>query len=434
MKKYYVLLFCFFLLAPQIYAQGIPDAYWYPDQNTVAGGLGITWIDGQPYTTITLAPELTFGKIGVGLYLQLLMNNNNEFKLRKDEYKGGAGVLRALNYVRYGRKYDPFYGRVGMLEMASLGNGFLMWNFNNASNYDKRKIGLALDIDFGKVGFESVTNNLGNLELIGGNLYFRPVRFLNPDVPILKNFRLYGTYVYDDKVKSWKTPGERESLSAYGLGADLLFLDTPILKSGIYFDYGKFNDFGSGKATGINAYFPEFIGLFSLMVKFEKRFLEEQFIANFFGPLYELDRALDPFQYPAESRILALKFAEKTEGYFGQLAGHIIHKITLVGNYQRLNGIKRSGIVHVEALAPDLVPRFELKAYYDKAGIETFKDFRTLDNRSIATAEVGYRLNKFLVVSTVYRWYWVRQEDEFGNVEYKPIERVEPRISFSFKF
>jgi hypothetical protein len=129
-----------------------------------------------------------------------------------------------------------------------------------------------------------------------------------------------------------------------------------------------------------------------------------------------------------------MEYATKNEGYFGQLAGHIIHKVSLVGNYQRLNGVKRSGIIHLEALAPDLVPKFELRAYYDKIGIETFKDFRTLDNRSIVTAEVGYRLNMFLVVSTVYRWYWVKQVNEDGSVEYKPLERVEPRISFSFKF
>jgi len=318
--------------------------------------------------------------------------------------------------------------------MASLANGFLMWNYNNASNYDKRKIGLALDIDFGKFGFESVTNNLGFLEVIGANLYLRPVRFANPNVPILKNFRIYGTYVYDNDVYSWTEPGQKKVLRAYGLGADLLFIDTPIFKSGVYYDYGKFKDFGSGQGVGINALFPEFIGLFALSAKFEKRFINDKFIPDFFGPLYELQRSLNPFDYPFESSIAELENAKKHEGYFGQLAGHIIHKVSLVGSYQRLNGVKRSGVIHLEALAPDLVPKFELRAFYDKIGIETFKDFRTLDNRSIVTAEVGYRLNMFLVLSTVYRWYWVRNVKEDGTVEYKPVERVEPRISLSFKF
>jgi hypothetical protein len=434
MRNICLLIMCLLLLVPSIFAQGIPDSYFYADENVVSCGLGMTWIDGQPYTTFTFAPEIAVGKIGVGLYLQLLMDNNNEFKLRKDEYQGGAGILRAINYVRYGRKYDPFYARFGTLVMASLGNGFLMWNYNNASNYDKRKLGLALDIDLGKFGFESVTNNLGYLEVIGGNLYFRPVRFANPNVPILKNFRIYGTYVYDHKVYSWTEPGEKKVLRAYGLGADLLFIDTPVFKSGVYYDYGKFKDFGSGQAVGINAFFPEFVGLFALSAKFEKRFINDQFVPNFFGPLYELQRSLDPNIYFGESSIFALENAKKNEGYFGQLAGHIINKVLLLGNYQHLNGVKGSGIVHLEARAPDLIPKFELLAYYDKTGIETFKDLRTLDNHSIATVEVGYRLNMFMVLSTIYRWYWVRTEYEDGTVEYKPVERIEPRISFSFKF
>ncbi len=415
-------------LSATIFAQGFQDPFQDPNQNNVMGGLGMTWIDGQPYTTITLAPELAFGKFGVGLYLQLLMDNNNNFKLRKEEYQGGAGILRAINYIRYGYKGDQFYGRVGSLEMATLANGFLMWNYNNASNYDKRKIGLALDIDFGKVGFESVTSSLGRLELIGGNLYFRPFRFMNDAVPILRNFRVYGTYVHEDHLKSVLTPTTYSKLNAYGAGADLRFLNTPFIQSAIYGDYGKFQDYGSGKAVGINVLFPEFIGVFGLAAKFEKRFVGEQFIPNLFGPLYELYREGSNFDQLNPDTLL--KYAPKTEGYFGQLVGHIIHKVRLTGSYQRLNGIKRSGILHLEAQAPDLVPRFVLSGYYDKANIETFKDVRTLDINSVLTAEVGYRLNRFLVLSTIYRWYWI----ETDNGNYKPVERIEPRLSFNFQF
>lgn len=434
MKIFYFLCLWVFIIAATLNAQGFRDTYHDPNQSSVMGGLGVTWIDDQPYTTLTLAPELALGKFGVGFYLQLLMDNQNNFKLRKDEYKGGVGVLRAIRYVRYGHKYDPFYARAGMLVLSSLGNGFLMWNYTNASNYDQRKWGLAFDVDFGKVGFESVVNNLARLELVGGNLYFRPFRFINPNAPILKNIRFYGTYIYDNKFPSWETQGEWKKLQAYGIGADVILLDLPVFRTGVYYDYGKFKDFGNGQATGINVIFPELIGVFGMMAKFEKRWIGEQFIPNFFGPQYELDRELDPFEYPTESGIRRLEAAEKNEGYFGQLAGQIINKVRLTGNYQRLNGIKGSGVLHLEALAPDLVPKFELSAFYDKRGIETFKDFRTLDNRSLARIEVGYRLNMFMVLSTVYYWSWVKAEDENGNTVYRPQERIEPRLSFSYRF
>ena len=73
----------------------------------------------------------------------------------------------------------------------------------------------------------------------------------------------------------------------------------------------------------------------------------------------------------------------------------MVNRIRLVGNYQALNGIRGSGRLHLEASAPRLVPGFELRAYYDKSGIATFDDARTLDARSIATAEIGYQLNRY---------------------------------------
>lgn len=434
MKRNLGVLLIILLFTTLIYGQGFRDVYNYPDQNTMMGGIGMTWIDDQPYTTLTLAPEFAIGKFGIGIYFQLLMDNENNFELRKDEYEGGAGYLRAIRYVRYGNKYDPFYARAGTLILSSLGNGFLMWNYTNASNYDQRKWGLAFDVDLGKVGFETVVNNLGRLELVGGNLYFRPFRFVDPDMVLLKNLRFYGTYVFDNEYASWEVQGELKKLQAYGLGVDLVFLDLPVFKSGVYFDYGKFQDFGSGQAVGINAIFPEFIGLFGLSAKFEKRWNGEQFIPSFFGPLYERDRELDPFEFPQESSIVLLQNAVKSEGYFGQLAGHVINKVRLIGNYQKVNGVENSGTMHLEALAPDLIPKFELRAFYDKRGIETFKDARTLDNQSLLAVDVGYRLNSFLVLSTVYYWYWVKEVDEFGNVEYRPVERVEPRLSISYKF
>ncbi len=433
-KHLYTILFFLFLIQ-LAFGQGFREAYSNPQQSQLMGGLGMTWIDDQPYTTLTIAPEFALGKIGVGFYLQLLLDNQNNWKLRKDEYESGAGWLRAIRYVRYGNKLDPFYARFGTLALASLGNGFLMWNYTNASNYDQRKWGLAFDIDFGKFGFESVTNNLGRLELIGGNLYFRPFRFITGDTPILKSIRIYGTYVYDDRIPSWENPGEYRKFNAYGLGSDLIFINTPIFKSGIYYDFAKFQDFGNGQAAGINFIFPELLGVFTLVSKFERRWTGEKFIPNFFGPLYELDRELSPFDYPLESIYGKLENAGQNQGYFGELAGHILGKVRLAGNYQRLDDLKYSGIMHIEALAPDLVPKFEFRAYYDKRGIESFRDVRTLDNKSLAVVDVGYRLNRFLLLSTVYYWYWVEVlNPETGLVEYRPLERIEPRLSFSYRF
>ncbi|MCK5077792.1 MAG: hypothetical protein KAR38_15525 [Calditrichia bacterium] len=430
MRRIFLILIIIMISSTMIFSQNFGNPLPEEDQSSLAGGLGFTWIDGQPYTTFTITPDLSFGKIGVGLNIQLLMDNNNSFEFRKEEYEGGAGWLRAVRYVRYGHKSDPFYGRVGTLDAATLGHGFLVWNYTNGSNYDKRKVGLALDIDFKKAGFESMFSNLGDKELMGARAYVRPVRFYNPDMFLLNNLRFGFSLVKDFDLYSWKEAGEKEGLTAFGLDVDIPVINKDWVKSYLYFDYAKFNDFGSGRAVGINFMLPNFIGVLGVGASFERRWLGDEFIANFFGPMYDMHRELDPFEYGESSMFFELSNAKKSQGYFGQLAAHITSKVRVIGNYQKLDDDPESGMFHAEALAPDLIPKFKLKAYYDKRHIKTFKDLRTLDFNSLAAAEVGYMLNSFIMVSTLYKWYWVKAED--GS--YKPRERVEPRISFVYNF
>lgn len=89
-------------------------------------------------------------------------------------------------------------------------------------------------------------------------------------------------------------------------------------------------------------------------------------------------------------------------------------------------------MLHLEASAPTLVPKFDLRGYYDKRAIGSFKDARTLDSNSLLTAELGYQVYPYVFLTMVYRWYWVEQPEDSGI--FKPIERVEPRVTFRYNF
>jgi len=85
------------------------------EQLGLTGG-GFTWIDGTPYFRTQLQPETTFGKIGIGLDLVLLLGNvaneetgENEFKVlaeNGEEWNSLSNYLRALRFVRYGQPAD----------------------------------------------------------------------------------------------------------------------------------------------------------------------------------------------------------------------------------------------------------------------------------------------------------------------------------------
>jgi len=410
------------------------DPFADEDNSQLNGGFGVTFIDGTAFTTFNVSPELSFGKLGIGLNIELLFNNSDGFKFRDDGWKTGAGALRMIRYLRWGVKHDPLYVRVGSLQLATLGHGFIMGYYSNEINYDYRKIGLVLDVDFDSFGFESMTNNLGRMEIIGGRLYYRPLS--GSGLPIIKNLEFGASYVTDlDPDESTAT---EDAIAEVGADIGLPIIKTSFFNTTIYGDYAQILDYGSGMAVGVKADMPNVLGLFGIYAKLERRFLGEKFIANYFNTLYELERgSLDASHYiyanvPGTlTKAQSLDYVKKTDGIFGELAGQILGKIRLMGNYQHSNGIENSGILHLEARSNDLIPGVQLKYAYDKVGIETFEDARTLDYRSLAIAELGYRTYKFIYLALQYRWNFVWDADEQA---YVPQERFQPRVSFSMEF
>lgn len=420
MKSKITILLTILLIVP-LFAQT-------PFSNTVnpnyfSGGLGMTWIDGRPFTTFSINPEFTFGNFGLGLRLELLFDNNNNFKFRSAGWEDASAVFRSIQYVRYGYKGNPVYVRLGSLVAATIGHGFLMWQYSNEANYDQRKFGAVLDLDFDHVGFESVVSDLGNIHLYGGRIYVRPLFSL--EVPVVSNLEFGGSVITDQNPDANKETDDDKVLE-WGVDVGLPVIKSEIFKTILYFDYAKFADFGEGKAAGINVGFPDIAGVFNLDARLERRWIGDQFIPSYFNTSYELERNLG-FGLDKKSR---LKAAKSSQGIFGLLAGQFAGLFRLSGSYQHQDGIPHSGILHLEATLMDLVPNIRFISYYDKTNIETFEDARTLDVFSQAVMELGYVTYEVIMVSLRYRWNFV----ETSPGVYTPQERFEPRVSFVYEF
>ena len=282
MKLFKIVLFTGILYSA-LAAQGL-DPFGDENSNYMNGGLGVTWIDGTAFTTFTIAPELAFGKFGVGLNIELMFNNEDGFKFRKDGWDSGAGALRMIRYLRWGVKHDPLYIRVGSLQTTTIGHGFIMGYYSNEADYDNRKIGLVVDIDNENIGFETMTSNLGRLEIVGARLYHRPL--LSTGLPIIKNFEVGASYVTDlDPDASTST---KDGVAEWGIDLGLPIIKTDFFNTTIYGDFAQIIDHGKGMSVGIKAALPSVVGLFGIHAKLERRFLGKNFIANYFNTLYEL--------------------------------------------------------------------------------------------------------------------------------------------------
>jgi len=392
------------------------------NRGEVTGGMGVAVIDGDPYFTINLRPEIGFGKFGIGLDIPLRYNADTGH-IRSEDWDESYDYLRTIRYMRYGlkRNPDPIYARVGSLDAARLGHGFIMNYYNNSLLYEDRKVGMEFDYDFGIGGFETMTNNFGRAEIFGGRVYYRPFQ-LAADVLILRNFAIGATYVTDTDPDEYR--GTNDEVSVFGFDAELPIIRSNLVSVKIYADLAKIVDYGSGQAAGIELYLRGLGGVFDLGAQLERRFLDKRFLPAYFDPFYELERASKKTtQLDAQTKV--------TRGTYGLLYGHVLNTIRLLGSFERLDGVPNSGRLHIEAAVPDAVPKIAARGLYDDRGIDTFSDVFKMDANSAARLGIGYKIYPFLVFYMDYVWTF--RFDETAQA-YKVQRRFEPQLAVSFSF
>lgn len=452
MKKLFLVIFVLsFLRAAN--AQ-IPSFYPGSNQGDIAGGMGMTWIDGKPYYSMHFRPELSFANWGLGIDLRL--DFDTQGKVRHENFNEFSDYLSVIRYVRYGYKGEEVYGRLGALDYASMGHGSIIYMYNNSPSFDVRKVGLELDMDFSKFGFETVYGNFGQAGVAGLRGYVRPLKMTElADVPIISNLEVGASFaedfnkysgvtkaIFNDSTKMLTVTEDLGRTKIFGADIALpihmgeMFTATP------YFDYAKIVNFGHGTALGLMLNLHG-LGLVTAQAKLERRFNGNNYLPSYFNSLYEIER----FMVDGNGNNLNKKdgyiskaarlqnLADPGNGYYGELLVRVLNAFDILGSYQRLDKDPKSGILH---LVTDISPKdgsYVARAGYDKIRIEDEKDLFRLDDRSYLYAEVGYKPLPFMLVSLVYNWTFSPVRDVNDNVvNFVPQKKIEPRVSFVFPF
>ena len=227
------------------------------NQASIWGSAGVGVIGGEPYFIINFRPDLAFGKFGIGLDIPLRFETETG-DLRKEDWDEGYDLLRRIRYLRYNHKNnpDPFYTKIGELDAARLGHGFIMNYYNNSLLYDDRKIGLEFDYDFKNGGFEFMTSNIGEAEVFGARTYYRPLR-QRTSIPIIRDLTVGTTLVTDVDIDTTGTGANsqaRDDITVFGFDVELPIIRTSLTRLLIYGDVAKIVDYGSGQAAGIKLY------------------------------------------------------------------------------------------------------------------------------------------------------------------------------------
>jgi len=386
-------------------------------------GIGVDtfYVNGEyvTYQKITVSPDIAFGKFGLGLELTLHYTFTDVAGVDPIRVEGDWVPDPALNqnwldvylpkfkYIRYGFKGDPLYAKLGSIEDGTLGNGFIMNNYNNTLFLPEERIfGMAFDLDgalfnFPYLGLETFVGNLARFDVIGARLFTRPLA--GTQVPILKDLQVGGTFAADTD-PGLHTTGHPDQDVVYLYGADLRqpLLASPMISLAVFGDLtvlGNRNSIGGmvgfgGKAFGFLLYGAQI------------RMLGENFVPEYFDGTYDLFRQE---KYLIASGAVDL---EPHTGWLGSLgfslfADLLVFKATLEAPFQQTGSGTYLDWPHFYAqvlLGKGLVPNLTLEFNYDKRNLGMSKAFFQ-DLFGAADAVLQGRLNYSIgaaVLSLIY--------------------------------
>ncbi len=202
------------LFAQPSFAQA-PEANM-PDSAKFSGGalVGSVTIDGKTYQQFALRADVPIGKFGFGVDLQILFDENGQ--IRKEDWDHWHDYIDKIYYIRYGKKRDPFYIKLGGLDYSYLGYSNIFNGYSNMVQYPTRKrYGAEMSFFFSsdkfkgkpKFGAEMLFNDIKEALvespqkpsiLFGTRVFYRPFRFLELGASLGADLNEYKAFLDKD--------------------------------------------------------------------------------------------------------------------------------------------------------------------------------------------------------------------------------------------
>ena len=146
-------------------------------------GVGSATIDGKLYNQVALRPELSFGKLGIGLDLPIYIDN--EGNIREDEWDEASDIIDKFLYISWGQKSDLFWFKWGALNNVTLGYGGLLGGYSNMMEFPSvRKVGINTGMTFGNFGTEVFLSNMKEFTRGGTLMGLRGTYKLSDAIPL----------------------------------------------------------------------------------------------------------------------------------------------------------------------------------------------------------------------------------------------------------
>ena len=386
--------------------------------------VGNITIDGTNYLSLRLQPDLSIGKFGIGLDINLEFDP--QWNFRTSEWNSGQAILSKILYLRYGFKGEPFFIKVGNIDDFTLGNGWIMRRFSNMRDFPAvKKLGLALDMDFKMAGFESAVDNILDWDIMGLRAYVRPLQ--TSHIAILENLEIGATVAADldpanpvppaDKPYNF-TDGNQPPVTVVGADIILPLVKTPVINVIPYADFGYIVNKGTGEATGVRG---DIVSI--LPYRFELRILQPKFTPVYFDSYYESVRAT---KYDSLDTI--------TNNYLGWAFTSGLH---LMNNALFFDFLIEDdwGDTTLPALTltlgatKDVLQLFDIKASWTRQNIASWNDvFKYESEYSQLGLNINYYASANMIIALEYKRTF--QLDKNGVIQSLTTTSVSTKVTF----
>ncbi len=395
-------------------------------------GLGIgvqTFNEPLPvtYQSLSLLPDISFGKLGVGLAITVNYNFSgpgNSIVIRKEDWVPTdlqtflQIYLAKINYVRWGLKGDPLYLKLGSFDDLTLGDGFIVGSYTNMYFLPQdRHVGLEADVDgalfgFPYVGVETFAGNLALMDVLGGRFYVRPLAASG--VAILKDMQVGATLAVDTAFSNplalTTEPAAAAPVSAvyvYGGDVRVPVLAVKEVSMVVFTDVASIDPQSPGGSQSVGGAF----GIGGRVVNIvtygaQLRLMQATFIPDYFGPLYDVSRATN-LSY-VQSGITGSTFGYLVSGGISMFGDKLAFTVTVDGPFSTsatLPSLQYPELRAVLEVGEGVVPGFFFNFFYEKQSITSFGDLISQENGS-AAASINFKTGP-AVISFVYQLSWM---------------------------
>ncbi len=446
--------------------------------------IGAVTVDGKNYQQIGLRLDIPLGKLGFGVDVQLLIDE--EGNIREEDWDEFEDYLDKIYYIRWARKGDPFYVRLGGLDYSYLGYNIIVDGYSNMIEYPSyKRLGMEMSFETEKFGGELLVNNYKELItdkpglLLGTRAFYKVWGDLAVGVTYAVDLNEYNglrdndddgypneidRYPEDaDYATDWDyyadqmTEALADSMADYGVidglkkddlqnfkdrtstlaiwGADIGY---PIYKGelvgiDVYGQMAQIDGYGWGFSA------PAFrIKSGPFIFRAEYRHTDGEFLFGYFNPTYEMERA---FYNAATGTFLTkqdlLDYVPALDGFFVGMMFDGWGIFRLSANYQDMTSgdadddefdtIK--SLTGEFAINEKLIPKLAAaKAYYMQNNVEDLTEWRTPS--TVMGYILGYNIAEGTAIYFDYRYTF---QDMNGDFDVKDKGETIKTISISTK-